>query len=69
VLIYTEAEGDFAEVVRNSDGAVQRCYEAFWQQSLNAYSCYTPMLNDRNVTSYAEGGRTADAEQAWTGSY
>jgi Protein of unknown function (DUF2690) len=69
VLLYTEPTGGFAEVVRNTDGSTQECNDAFWQQSLGAYSCYTMMLNDRNVTSYGYGGRSADGEQARTGSY
>lgn len=69
VVIFTEPTSDFVEVIRNSDGAVEGCYDAFWQDSLHGYSCYTPMLNDRNVTSYAYGGRNVDGEQESTGSY
>jgi len=69
VVIFTDSASDYVEVVRNSDGAVQGCYDAFWQSSLGGYSCYTPMLNDRNVTSYATGGRNVDGETEYTGSY
>jgi hypothetical protein len=69
VLVYTEPTGAFAWVIRNTDGATQECNHAVWQQSLRAYSCYTMMLNDRNVTSHAYGGRNAEGEQASTGSY
>jgi len=70
VIITTEPTGDFAEINRNSDGAWQSCYGGGdWQASLGGYSCYTPMLNDANVTSYAYGGRNVDGEQARTSNY
>lgn len=46
----------YAYVHRSSDGASERCGNALtWSSSLNAYSCYTPMLNDWNTMSYAYG--------------
>ncbi|MGW4160434.1 DUF2690 domain-containing protein [Streptomyces sp. NPDC004788] len=39
-----------AKVIRNSDGRSYSC-----TVSVGSSSCYTPMVNDAGVTSYAEG--------------
>ncbi|MFJ9908892.1 DUF2690 domain-containing protein [Streptomyces sp. NPDC101152] len=47
-----------AFVYRNTGGA-EGCpangNTLTWSSTLGAYTCYTPMLNDANVTSYADG--------------
>jgi hypothetical protein len=55
VLAYYTPYQAVAYVYRNSDGAFQRCANAAWSNTLFAYTCYTLMLNDANVTSYAWG--------------
>ncbi|MEV5880149.1 DUF2690 domain-containing protein [Streptomyces sp. NPDC052101] len=52
-------------VVRNTDGAFEACGNTLtWSSSLSAYSCYSRMLNDRNVTSYAWG--LVDSSAWWS---
>jgi hypothetical protein len=53
-IAYYSPKG-LTQVKRNSDGAYQSCVGFAWVSSLGGYSCYTPMLNDRGVTSYATG--------------
>jgi hypothetical protein len=53
-IAYYSPKG-LTQVKRNSDGAYQSCVDFTWTSSLGGYSCYTPMLNDRGVTSYATG--------------
>lgn len=55
ILAYYNNYNAHAYVYRNTDGAWQNCENSTWSSSLGAYSCYTPMLNDANVTSYAWG--------------
>lgn len=48
-----------ASVVRNSDGVVEYIGDPdvtlAWSSALGEYAAYSPMLNDANVTSYANG--------------
>jgi hypothetical protein len=53
-IAYYSPKG-LTQVKRNSDGGYQSCLGFTWTSSLGGYSCYTPMLNDRGVTSYATG--------------
>jgi hypothetical protein len=46
---------DTAHIVRNGDNVGFDCGPTSWNSTLNAYSCYTPMVNDANKTSYAWG--------------
>jgi hypothetical protein len=46
---------DTAHIVRNGDNAGYDCGPTSWSGSLNAYSCYTPMVNDAGQTSWAWG--------------
>jgi hypothetical protein len=71
-IAYYSTKG-LTQVKRNSDGAYQSCLPFTWVASLGGYSCYTPMLNDAGVTSYATGwawtsGNT-NVGSASTGSY
>lgn len=47
--------GEFAQIFRNSDGAQWSCSSYVWSSALNGNSCYTRMLYDGGVTSYAYG--------------
>ncbi len=71
-IAYHSPKG-LTQVKRNSDGSYQSCLGFGWVSSLGAYSCYTPMLNDRGVTSYATGWAWTSGEtnvgSARTGSY
>jgi Protein of unknown function (DUF2690) len=71
VVIFTEWDHVFAEVHRNSDGAVESCVADNKPDPAlgGSYTCYTSMLNDRNVTSYVYGGRATNGEDVTTGSY
>jgi hypothetical protein len=56
--VWSHYGGEMAGIVhRDSDGAQQSCgpNQAQWSSSAGEYYCYTPMLNDANVTSYAFG--------------
>ena len=55
-----------AKVIRNGDGRTYTCYVP-----VGATSCYTSMVNDANVTSYAWGSYDSGAwtAQGRTGSY
>ncbi|GIH07833.1 hypothetical protein Rhe02_59000 [Rhizocola hellebori] len=55
IVAYYNDYNAHAYVNRNSDGAWYNCVNPTWSNNLAAYSCYTPMLNDANVTSYADG--------------
>lgn len=44
-----------ARIVRTSDWEWDTCASASWNSSLGKYTCYTPMLNDAGVESYAQG--------------
>jgi hypothetical protein len=44
-----------ASVHRNSDGRTYACNNPTWSSSLGAYSCYTAMVYDAQVTSSAGG--------------
>ena len=48
----SNAEGS---VFRNSDSNVESCLHLTYSSSLGNYSCYTAMLYDGGVTSYAVG--------------
>jgi hypothetical protein len=52
---YDGGVGETATVIRNSDGADHSCYTYLYSQLLGAYSCYTEMLYDGGVTSFANG--------------
>lgn len=45
----------FATASRDQDGATYSCTSLTWSSSLNAYSCYSRMLNDYGMSSYAYG--------------
>jgi hypothetical protein len=51
----TATDSATAGLTRNSDSAHEYCGPSTWSSDLGAYSCYTPMLNDANVTSSASG--------------
>jgi hypothetical protein len=63
-----------AFVYRNTGGA-EGCPATgntlTWSSTLGAYTCYTPMLSDANVTSYAWGTINGwwGSSSASTGSY
>ncbi|TDU04990.1 uncharacterized protein DUF2690 [Streptomyces sp. 846.5] len=74
--IITPYNAGIAVVHRNTDNATEACpintNTLKWSSSLGDYSCYTPMLNDANVTSYAWGqvdGPWGSTTVAYTGSY
>jgi Protein of unknown function (DUF2690) len=48
-------QGESAYVHRNSDGKTFGCTSNVYSSALGAYSCYTPMVYDGGVTSYAQG--------------
>ncbi|MFF0477759.1 DUF2690 domain-containing protein [Streptomyces sp. NPDC004284] len=48
-----------ATVTRTSDWEWNYCDNLSWNSSLGQYSCYTAMLNDTNVESYATGHASA----------
>lgn len=62
-IAYYSPKG-LTQVKRNSDGAYQSCVGFTWVSSLSGYSCYTPMLNDRGVTSYATGWAWTSGERS-----
>ncbi|MEZ0064617.1 hypothetical protein ABIA32_000605 [Streptacidiphilus sp. MAP12-20] len=53
--VWSDGTELFAQVHRNSDDATQSCGTPTWSSSAGRYYCYTAMLNDANVTSYAWG--------------
>ncbi|MDA2808036.1 DUF2690 domain-containing protein [Nocardiopsis suaedae] len=60
-----------AKVVRNSDGRSYSCSNVWYSETLGVYTCYTAMVNDAGVTSYASGSAYLDGSSgsASTGSY
>ncbi|WP_329319954.1 DUF2690 domain-containing protein [Streptomyces sp. NBC_01262] len=72
IAYYLGGEGE-ANVYRNSDGKYYLCENTTWSEALNGFTCYTAMVNDAGVTSYAWGQvadfDTGDVGYATTGSY
>ncbi len=69
--VITGFQHGYALVHRNSGGS-EFCGTALtWSQSLYAYTCYTPMLDDSNMTSYAAGAdfSASGTETGQTASY
>ncbi|WP_327280622.1 MULTISPECIES: DUF2690 domain-containing protein [unclassified Streptomyces] len=48
-----------ASVTRTSDWEWNRCDSLSWNSSMGQYTCYTAMLNDAGVESYATGSASA----------
>ncbi|MFI0961143.1 DUF2690 domain-containing protein [Streptomyces sp. NPDC021080] len=48
-----------ATITRTSNWDWDRCDSLSWNSSMGQYSCYTPMLNDAGVQSYASGSASA----------
>jgi hypothetical protein len=46
---------EYAAVVRNSDGTFEECFTDSFSSTLGAYSCFSTMLYDGGVTSFAVG--------------
>ncbi|MFC0505239.1 DUF2690 domain-containing protein [Micromonospora costi] len=42
-----------AQVIRTSDNKVMGCTNLAWSNVTGSYTCYTPMLNDAGLTSFA----------------
>jgi len=55
ILAYDTPYQATGGVTRDTDLYTFYCHNPTWSSSLGAYSCFTKMLNDRNVTSYAYG--------------
>ncbi|MEV0412564.1 DUF2690 domain-containing protein [Streptomyces sp. NPDC050448] len=62
-----------ATVTRTSDYEWNYCGSLSWNSSMGQYSCYTTMLNDAGVSSYATGAASAsngyNSDDVQTGSY
>ncbi|MFI7505097.1 DUF2690 domain-containing protein [Streptomyces sp. NPDC049687] len=73
VVAYYLAGAGEANVYRNSDGKYYFCDNTDWSDAVNGFTCYTAMVNDAGVTSYAWGqaddSDTGDTGYAMTGSY
>ncbi|MFM9607742.1 DUF2690 domain-containing protein [Streptomyces niveiscabiei] len=62
-----------ATVTRTSNWDWYRCDSLSWNSSMGQYTCYTPMLNDAGVQSFARGSASAsngfNSDDVETGSY
>jgi hypothetical protein len=70
-ILARERPSGWAGVERQRDGALQECWSLSWSDSLGAWSCFTPMLNDAGELGRAGGyswsseGDFAVGETGW----
>ncbi|MEW1892003.1 MULTISPECIES: DUF2690 domain-containing protein [unclassified Streptomyces] len=72
--VWSDGNSVYAKVVRDQDNSWEYCGTPHYDSASGQYSCYTPMLNDADYTSYAVGGASESSGRVgsalgYTGSY